>query len=381
MKNKGITLIALIVTIVVLIILAGITLNIALGENGIFTKAKLSADTYTNAAANEAEELRNTDEILDELINGPKPDPYSGLATQDEVVPQLFMYEILTPATASNEEGVDGVTKLADTSDTIKIAATETTGTAKITGINYDYAFGDISEYVSDENVAGSGYDSVDDETSKAKFTNRVRGRYSKLVIPATIKLNSSGEYDANGTEYSIIEVGDLGDYFYSNGTLRFAFGENVTEIILPNTIKRLSDGAAGEKGFISHFENLNNIKLPNSITTIGDNAFYGCSSLTSITIPNSVTSIGRQAFYLCSSLTNVTIPNSVTSIGELAFVDCSNLTSITIPSSVTSIGDNVFYNLASGSTIYVQSQDVANLLSGKYTTSKTTVVVDPSKF
>ena len=53
-KNNGITLIALIVTIVVLIIIAGVTLNIALGENGIFTKAKQAADTYKNAAANEA---------------------------------------------------------------------------------------------------------------------------------------------------------------------------------------------------------------------------------------------------------------------------------------------------------------------------------------
>ena len=59
-KNNGITLIALIVTIVVLIIIAGVALNIALGENGIFTKAKQAADTYQNAAANEAKELEET---------------------------------------------------------------------------------------------------------------------------------------------------------------------------------------------------------------------------------------------------------------------------------------------------------------------------------
>ena len=75
------------------------------------------------------------------------------------------------------------------------------------------------------------------------------------------------------------------------------------------------------------------------SVTSIGWNAFYECSSLTSVTIGNGVTSIGESAFYNCSSLTSIEIPNSVTSIGNYAFTWCDSLTSVTIGNSVTSIG------------------------------------------
>nr|MCR5818357.1 leucine-rich repeat domain-containing protein [Prevotella sp.] len=74
--------------------------------------------------------------------------------------------------------------------------------------------------------------------------------------------------------------------------------------------------------------------------------AFFVCSGLTSVTIPNSVTSIGDQAFYNCSGLASVTIPNSVTSIGSHAFHGCRGLTSVTIPNSVTSIGSGAFYDV-----------------------------------
>ncbi len=90
---------------------------------------------------------------------------------------------------------------------------------------------------------------------------------------------------------------------------------------------------------------NLKSIKLPNSVTSIGQYAFIQCTGLTSVTIGNSVTSIGKCAFVWCSGLTSVTIPNSVTSIGYGAFGDCSGLTSVTIGNSVKSIDNAAFAN------------------------------------
>ena len=110
-------------------------------------------------------------------------------------------------------------------------------------------------------------------------------------------------------------------------------------------------------------------------VTSIGNDAFYKCSSLTSVTIPNSVTSIGLYAFYYCSGLTSVTIPNSVTSIGVAAFSGCSSLTSVTIPNSVTSIGEYAFY-YCSGLTSVTIPNSVTSIGNGAFNGIDLSVVI-----
>jgi len=81
----------------------------------------------------------------------------------------------------------------------------------------------------------------------------------------------------------------------------------------------------------------------PSRVTNIGNFAFYGCTSLTSVEIPSSVTNIGNLAFKDCTGLTSVVIPDGVTSIGNVAFEGCTDLASVEIPSSVTNIGEFAF--------------------------------------
>ncbi len=103
----------------------------------------------------------------------------------------------------------------------------------------------------------------------------------------------------------------------------------------------------------------INNIKkvvIKQGVTSIGGDAFYGCSSLTSITIPSSVTSIGWWTFGHCGNLTSVTIPSGVTRIQNHAFCECRSLTSITIPSGVTSIEDSAFSGCSSLKSITIPS-------------------------
>ncbi len=97
----------------------------------------------------------------------------------------------------------------------------------------------------------------------------------------------------------------------------------------------------------------LTSVTIPNSVTSIGGSAFSNCTSLTSITIPNSVTSIGNYAFSN-SGLTSLTIPNSVTKIGKSAFWECSSLVSVTIPESVTAIGDGAFWSCSSLASVTI---------------------------
>ena len=174
---------------------------------------------------------------------------------------------------------------------------------------------------------------------------------FSLFLLPLMV---SAEEAVIDGIKYNLVKKVhsaevvsyELVDDYW--GTTYSAYSGN---IVIPASVEyegeTYSVTSIGEEAF-SHCKSLTSIIIPNSVTSFGCRAFSCCSSLTSITIPESVTSIGNYAFYGCSSLTSVTIPNSVSSISYEAFSDCSSLISVTIPESVTLIDNYAFTGCSS---------------------------------
>ncbi len=169
-----------------------------------------------------------------------------------------------------------------------------------------------------------------------------------------------------NNTAYQCID-GNL--YTRDEKTLvQYAIGKTATAFTIPDSVTSIGDGA------FSGCSSLTNVVIPDSVTSIGSYAFAYCSSLTSVEIPDGVTSIGNGAFSGCSSLTSVVIPDSVTSIGDGAFSDCRRLTSVVIPDSVTSIGRNAFMHCIK-LTICCEAESKPSGWSSSWNSSKCPVV------
>ena len=177
----------------------------------------------------------------------------------------------------------------------------------------------------------------LDKSTKQAEVT---LGNYesSLMNIPSTVV--------SEGINY---EVTSIGDKAFS--------GCNLISITLPESVTSIGNYA------FFYCSSLTSITIPESVTSIGIYAFCGCS-LTTITIPEGVTSIAEGAFQSCWSLTAINIPEGVASIGDWAFCGCGSLTAITIPASVTNIGEDAFGGCSSLERVTINCANVGNWFS-----------------
>ena len=132
------------------------------------------------------------------------------------------------------------------------------------------------------------------------------------------------------------------------------------------------------DESLLQKYPKLTSVTIPEGVTSISSNAFYGCSKLESITIPDGVTSIGLNAFFNCSNLTSIAIPKSVTSIGEAAFWNCKSLTSITIPDGVTEIRLSAFNGCSNLKSITIPESVISIDKSAFYNCSKLESITIP---
>ena len=126
---------------------------------------------------------------------------------------------------------------------------------------------------------------------------------------------------------------------FYGADTIWF---DGLEEIDIPETVTTIGNSA------FFNCRNLTTVTGMKNVTKIGDNAFYNCSNLKEITIPNTVESMGTSIFYGCTSLKSVVLPNKRVNITGSTFYNCSSLESITLPDTVEYIRNNAFYGCSS---------------------------------
>lgn len=187
-------------------------------------------------------------------------------------------------------------------------------------------------------------------------FQNCTSLKSVKMLNPNTIIMNNAFagcDALANGDGFSVVNgvltrysgkggYVTIPDSVTSIGNTAFYKCKSLKSVTIPSSVTSIGESAFGG------CKNLSKVTIEKGVTSIGASAFHGCEGLTSVTIPNSVMSIEEGAFSGCENLTNVTIPDSVTSIGNTAFYHCKSLQSVTIPSSVTSIGEMAFYDCKS---------------------------------
>lgn len=313
--KKGITLIALIITIIVLLILAGVALSNLTGGDSILQNGKLA--TEQSLIAQETEIIRLA--LISALIAEDSEQEITAFLQKNNAIYQKPLVEFLNSGhifCIENNKNIIKVEKYSSTEIEFVVNASN-----ELVGIN-------INKDVDVENLI------IPHTTANGKTI---------LAINEALN-NINGEYASKKSEIKNIIISEGIEKIEGN-----AFKNQVTleNIYLPTTLTEIESSAfSGLK--------IKSIELPENLITIGDSCFEQCTELTTLTIPDSVTTMGPRIFKACSNIEKIVIGNGVTTIGESCFAQCPKLTTIELGSAVTAIGKSPSWDSPNLSTIYV---------------------------
>ena len=329
-EKRGITLVALIITVIILLILAAITINGLVGENGLITRAKeakLSTELANYKEQLQLYKLTKTSEnssFVGETLTAGKTDLNYNTKDEEDGNIKTIIPDI-SDTYFEKLEVIKGEL-LINTQDKNEIRVAQRLG---IEVNPYDIRDGVL--WSSNGNLL-----LMDEKTGS-------------LTIPDSVIAIGEGAFrDLDGLRTIIIPgtVKEIRDYAFSgNSTLENVIMEDGVETIGQFAFK---DCTA-----------LKNIKIPNTVTSIGSTCFGSCTSLESITIPGSVKDVPYRFVSYCSNLTEIVISEGVETIGSFAFERCKSVQQINIPSTIKSIGGGCFVETSKLTNINIDKNNI----------------------
>ena len=399
-EQKGITLIALVITIIVLLILAGVALATLTGNSSIIDNANYAVTEYNASANADQNVLNQVEELFARYMGNGNNEQTAAIQEQygdlvdpskDTINQELFTYETYEPGESiglirhvSGNSGLEGIVSRGDTP-----SVEQQKGTAKITGINWNYFAGENIEIENTHALESVGLYERELRVSTLAKKQEIERILKKLIVPyeitkdgktytvTEIKLNETASFKAENWENSegyVPFLATTGSYAKSGAT-----SNDATYLIIPACVESVegvlflprdyvifAEGSKTKSVICSYNEFLQGISLPENLDGEDPLYFSGCQSLKSIRIPNSITKLGYQffgycnklenvdmgegikeidenAFARCESLTNLVISENVETIGRAAFVGCNGLKTMTIPGGISSLGAELF--------------------------------------
>lgn len=324
-ENKGITLIALVVTIIVLLILSGTVISMITGNDGILTQAQ---ETKFKS------ELSSLKDEYMLFINNKKLEAPTQFKEESVWASKNSLtYNTKTEENGNIEDILPSISKsLLDKIEIVKGKLLIKTQSER------------EIEWAEEIGVGINPYEITEDG----------------VLVSSNGNL---GLIDENGTLEFPETITEIGEAAFSNV-------EGLKKIIIPGSVKTI-----GKNAFRRN-TTLENVIIEEGVENIGSNAFLGCSNLKEIVLPDTVTTLGEAIFQDCGSLVSAKLSNSMTEISSSMFANCRKLKSITIPESITTI-KSAFALCTSLSELYI-SKNVTSISSNAFSNTTLIPVISP---